>query len=280
VKRKFLPLFPALALLFALHAGAKESLKAEHVRVSWVAPKTFDLEAGATVGIRFVPDPGWHLYWKNPGDSGAPPRFRLRAEGARCGEVGWPYPVRMQYGTFVDFGYEGEVVFPLDVKPEGGGSARVEAKLEWAVCKEICIIGTGILALERPVRAEEKWKSAARARLSGFEARVPRPSDESPWEIAGARLFPERLVLTLKAKDGSRPPRAPDAFPVNGNLVLPQAPAVERADGGFRLTFDVPGGVAPFASTGFVLVEEGRAWEFPSVPVVAEGFPSASHNVE
>jgi DsbC/DsbD-like thiol-disulfide interchange protein len=27
------------------------------------------------MGIKFVMDKGWHIYWKNPGDSGEPTEF-------------------------------------------------------------------------------------------------------------------------------------------------------------------------------------------------------------
>lgn len=258
------------SLLFALAfsvGGAEESLRAERVRVSWVAPRAFGVEA-TSIGVRFVPDPGWHLYWKNPGDSGAEPRFSFDTEGADMGDVQWPYPARMPYGDMVNLGYESEVIFPLRVAPHGGASSvRVEARLEWVVCKEECIAGFGNIVLERPVRAIEKWRKTERTRLARFESRVPRVAKESPWTIAGARVEGGVLIVDLLAKGGSVPDAPPAAFPTDGDAVLPQAPRAEEIEGGYRLAFRLLGGAAAFSETGFVLVEGGAAWEFPSVPI-------------
>ena len=43
-------------------------------------------------GVLFDLAPGWHLYWKNPGDTGIAPRLDLRADGYAPGELVWPAP--------------------------------------------------------------------------------------------------------------------------------------------------------------------------------------------
>src|SRR5690554_530925 len=59
-------------------AAASEFIEADHVRIRWLAPDQFAEDPAAqnaTLGIYFEPDPEWHVYWRNPGDSGNRPRF-------------------------------------------------------------------------------------------------------------------------------------------------------------------------------------------------------------
>ncbi|MGA8222114.1 MAG: hypothetical protein WB780_10720 [Candidatus Acidiferrales bacterium] len=40
------------------------------------------------VGALFQLDPGWHIYWQNPGDSGEPPKFQWKLPpNFRAGEI-------------------------------------------------------------------------------------------------------------------------------------------------------------------------------------------------
>src|SRR6478609_5887049 len=49
------------------------------------------------LGIHFILEPGWHIYWINPGDSGQPPSFQWQLpSGFTAGEIQWPRPERMQ----------------------------------------------------------------------------------------------------------------------------------------------------------------------------------------
>ena len=58
---------------------AKASFDADHVRVELLVPGK-DLYIGDwnDAGIYFKLEPGWHVYWKNPGDAGLPPRNAVR----------------------------------------------------------------------------------------------------------------------------------------------------------------------------------------------------------
>src|SRR5579871_2784460 len=44
-------------------------------------------------GVDFQPEPGWMVYWKNPGDAGYPPKFDFKASsGITAPKVLWPRP--------------------------------------------------------------------------------------------------------------------------------------------------------------------------------------------
>src|ERR1700722_18633836 len=60
------------------------------------------------LGVRLMIDPSWHVYWKNPGDSGLPTRVKLTVpDGFTAGAIQFPTPNRFQQpGNIIAFGYE------------------------------------------------------------------------------------------------------------------------------------------------------------------------------
>ena len=118
-------------------------------------------------GIRMKMDFGWHVYWRNAGDSGVSPAIKWSLpEGFVASPIQWPAPHRIPIGGLVNYGYEGEVLLPVTIKapPELHGSAvNIAAKVDWQVCEEICILGEA--ELEFPVRVskavpevDDRWR--------------------------------------------------------------------------------------------------------------------------
>ena len=65
-------------------------------------------------------DSGWHTYWKNAGDAGAPTRLKWQLpDGFSAGDIQWPWPRRITYGPLMDYGYEDQVL--LRSRPMPGG---------------------------------------------------------------------------------------------------------------------------------------------------------------
>ncbi len=115
------------------------------------------VQAGTTVWVflkQTIRD-GWHTYWRNPGDSGAPTKlFWDLPSGFEAGEIHWPYPERTPYGPLMNYGYEGEVLFPVQIKiPEDfkGSEVSLKARGQWLVCADICIPEEADLALNIPI---------------------------------------------------------------------------------------------------------------------------------
>jgi thiol:disulfide interchange protein DsbD len=111
--------------------------------------------AGTTLALIWEVEEGWHVYWKNNGDTGMPLGWELELPaGIEAGEPRWPAPERYVSGGFiVDHVLEGEVVVlvPLRVSSSarasmesaGVGELTVRASSEWLVCKEACLPGSG-----------------------------------------------------------------------------------------------------------------------------------------
>src|SRR5438067_6037154 len=60
-----------------------------------------------TLGVLLKIKPGWHVYWKNPGDSGLPTRVTWKLpEGFTADELRFPIPTRFdQPGDIIGYGY-------------------------------------------------------------------------------------------------------------------------------------------------------------------------------
>lgn len=249
--------------LVCVHAG--ETIHSDHVQVSWLAPHAFG-PSSTTIGIRFALQPGWHIYWKNPGDSGAAPQFTFAAEGGRVGELQWPYPARLPFMHLTNLGYTDEVIFPLSIEPQPSTALWVEATLEWLVCQDICIPEFGTLTLQRPITSDgPRWDAREQAMLAQARRRVPGTAEAAPWHIASAHLRTEavhvHLVPTTATQD------IPTLFPVHGDIVSPGAPLVERTAPGVTMTFALLSGRPPPEHLRFVMVAGDRVWESADVPV-------------
>src|ERR1700709_392068 len=50
-------------------------------------------------GIAFQLQPGWHTYWRTPGDSGVPPRIDFsKSENIEAVTILWPAPIKFEDG--------------------------------------------------------------------------------------------------------------------------------------------------------------------------------------
>jgi thiol:disulfide interchange protein DsbD len=130
------------------------------------------------LGLRLRLAPGWHTYWRNPGDAGVPPEFTLDLpQGASAGPIAWPAPARIAEGPLTTYAYTGELLLPVSVVPPPSGDVVVKAHADWLVCREICVPEEGEFRMELPVGSGEP--SAQAALFAASERQVPRAS---PWD--------------------------------------------------------------------------------------------------
>lgn len=167
-----------------------------------------EAKPGATVRVAAVFDiiPDWHIYWENPGESGAPTQVTIelpagctvatRADGKP--RLDFPTPSVFTHGETV-FGYEKTVALSLEVKlpdtlPAGGLPAKVAAS--WLVCKERCLMGRGegSVDLAKPVDARARAAQALATSL----AQLPKPLP-ADWKASLSEVGADRAVLVLEA---------------------------------------------------------------------------------
>ncbi|MCS6892273.1 MAG: protein-disulfide reductase DsbD family protein [Rhodovarius sp.] len=187
--RLILPLLvlPLLMLpLLVLPPAARAAESAIHTTPRSSASLVSELAAIAPgrpfrVGLDLSLAPGWHSYWRNPGDAGAAPEITWQLpDGARAGPLQFPAPERIPYGPLVNFGYTGRILFPLEVTPpptlRPGEVFTLIAEASWLVCEQICIPEAARFSLSLPVAAAPEPAPAMAARFALAEAALPRPS--------------------------------------------------------------------------------------------------------
>jgi thiol:disulfide interchange protein DsbD len=178
-----------------------------HVKASLVA-ETDAVQPGRplTVGIRLEMEKGWHTYWRNPGDSGLPTRAKWDLPpGFAAGEILWPYPIRFPTGPLVSYGYEHDVLLPVEIRVPAsmtGPEVRIAARVDWLECLEACLPGRADVSLTLPVRAAAGPGPHA-ALVS--EARRRLPKKDPAWRFsASSPSAAGSLSLVV------RPPRGTD----------------------------------------------------------------------
>ena len=262
-----------LAAAQGLYAAAvSDSMDSPHIHVQLLVPDQ-SLTRGQTTqaGVYFRIEPGWHIYWMNAGDAGEPPRIRWTLpEGISAGPLQFPAPRRLPLGPLMDFGYEGEVLFPLTLsvaKTEQPGPAKLHARLDWLVCEKSCVPGKAELELsrevsDRPVRLERS--EAETTILRQFATKVPKPFP------AGfkAEFQPNKEGFRLSIETG-RSETSAVFFPAEQHILSnAAAQTVTPAGDGLivELKKDSELTVNPSQLAGVLELSGGRAYELEVLP--------------
>ena len=131
------------------------------------------------LGLQFSLDPGWKIYWRTPGEAGIPPVLDWSgSENLSSAEMRWPVPHRFTLFGIDTFGYSGEVVLPIQARAERAGEAvRLQARLTYLICSDICIPYDGTLVLSVPAGGVTVTERTPRSPSStGSATARPRPS--------------------------------------------------------------------------------------------------------
>jgi DsbC/DsbD-like thiol-disulfide interchange protein len=205
--------------------------------------------------------PGTITYWREPGESGAPPQFDFtRSTNVASVEPLYPAPKRIEEaGSFVA-GYDSKVVFPLRVTPRDPKAPVVlELSLDYAACDRICLPARAKLSLALPREGASPYAQEIAAALALVPRRIA--PGEAKALIGLSRKGQDSLSWRLEylGKDGA----ARDVFAeVPAPLYLEAAPSA----GGkaFDLTLATNGTATPksVAATLTVVTDKG-AFEAP-----------------
>jgi thiol:disulfide interchange protein DsbD len=141
------------------------------------------------VGVLFGLDPGWHIYWRNPGDAGRATEFTWRTPDAEIGPTRWPAPrvFREAEGVLTTFGYEDDVLLASDavVSEDARETWRLEVDTAFVVCRIECIPGRIRLAQEVPLTPlGDPPPDAIRDRFDLAASRLPRTPESLDVVVA------------------------------------------------------------------------------------------------
>lgn len=161
----------------------------------------------STLGVTFDIDPGWNLYWRNPGDSGLPITIQFTApEGISIGEPRWPTPERhVLAGDILDYVYRRRVtlLFPIVASPSlspSAGLIAIKAHAKWLVCKEACFTGERSIEISIPLATEAAPGLDAQL-IQSARDRLPRAATELTSPMIHAAWTGRDLTLACTGAD-------------------------------------------------------------------------------
>ena len=236
-----------------------ERIEAELVPMSaWAAPGST-----AVIAVKQTIQPGWHTYWRNPGDSGGATTLTWTTpQGVKAGDIVWPLPERQRLSGLMNYGYSGEVWLPVPVEipatARAGTTLPLTVKALFFVCSaEMCVPEELTLGLDLPVRegAAPLDPRHGTAITRVLEA-APRPAGIE------ARIGMENGALVLSAAGGPLAGRDPGPsyfFSFEGGVIShpapqtgawgPQGLTLRLTPGGTTLADGLSGAVAGVLAT-------------------------------
>jgi thiol:disulfide interchange protein len=261
---------PSLAAAQEGRVQRTERIAAELVPMSrWAAPGST-----AIVAVRQDIEPGWHTYWRNPGDSGGATTLSWTLPaGVEAGDIVWPLPERQRLAGLMNYGYSGEVYLPVPVEipaeARPGTTLPLTVRALFLVCSaEMCVPEELTLSLDLPVReGAAPLDPRHGAAIQSILENAPRPAGLE------ARVALENGVLTLSAAGGPLAGRDPGPsyfFPFEGGVI--QHPAPQSGSWGPRglaLQMQAGGGLRGAGLQGpisGVLATAHGAWEVTAEP--------------
>ncbi|MEM1364591.1 MAG: protein-disulfide reductase DsbD domain-containing protein [Pseudomonadota bacterium] len=272
-------LFRILAAAFALFltlasvASGQQPVRADNLVSHGIITEGRTLVPGQTqwIAIRQTIEPGWHTYWENAGDAGGPTRVDWTSNtDVSVSPIHWPTPQIIPYEGLLSHAYEDEALLLFQVSVPAGTDATqlsLTANLDYLVCSDICIPGTGSASLTWPIGSGAGLTDNA---SDIRKARSLLPTD-APFK---ASLFGNALTLQ---GPGIRPERITEL------RFLPSAPGVldhnvdqplRLAAGEATLSLTAKGdGDIPAQLSGLLLVTERTGAGASST--VSQGFTLA-----
>ena len=150
----------ALAMLLPLlPASAQATASSEHATGTLLTERAAAMPGDKFQGaLRLKLADGWHVYWRNPGDSGLPPSVEWKSSpGVTAGEFRFPPPHAIPLEPLMNYGYEDEVVLPFelmiaaDAKP--GDAVTIGGTFDYLICADTCIPEAVELSISLPIAA-------------------------------------------------------------------------------------------------------------------------------
>ncbi|MTI42941.1 DsbC/DsbD-like thiol-disulfide interchange protein [Roseibium hamelinense] len=190
-------------------------------------------------GIEFLLEPGWHTYWRNPGEAGIPPQIDgSGSSNLQSLDIRFPVPDIYNDGFSTSVVYHDGIILPLFAVPaDAGQPIQLDLSMFFGVCKDICVPGDAEFSLQlEPGMKEDRLG----ARLIERDLkRVPKSvaMSESPItaiDIVNLDGAPVAHIQTSAPKDGE----TPDLFaagPSGSYIGLP----LLRAQSADRVSWDL-----------------------------------------
>ncbi|MXO64983.1 protein-disulfide reductase DsbD family protein [Altericroceibacterium endophyticum] len=173
--------------------GARKD--ANHIAAELVATPSAQKDGDWTLALHFTPAPGWHGYWRNPGDAGYGMRLGWTLpEGWSVGEPLYPVPQTLLIAGLMNHVYEGDYAVLIPLNAPAGAAAdgqTVSLDAQWLACTDkICVPEEAELS----VRLENQDNAS---RFDAWRAALPPLLDQQAQFSLGPKTL--RIAIPLPA---------------------------------------------------------------------------------
>jgi thiol:disulfide interchange protein DsbD len=234
-----------------------------HVQLELVSPAPV-VQNGATsyFAIRQRIAPGWHTYWRNPGEAGLPTRLTWTLPpGWHAGDMLWPAPRRTIAAGVMSYVYSDSVLLPVAISapPPAGAenSADLRVKVEMLVCSDVCIPEHAELKLTLPLSSSPpSLQSTAAREIQAAVESIPKPEPLRALFIRRGNSL--ELLLSGRAIKGAS---SAYFYPYEKDAIGYAAPEIVKSTGDGLTLRILAGEIVPRELAGVLELPDRRPLE-------------------
>ena len=169
--------------------------------------------------------PGWHTYWRTPGDAGFPATIDWTgSSNLASAAIAWPAPRRLTIEGLENYVYEDAVTLPITLTLERPGQPlHVQAEVDYAACEKVCIPYHAVLKLDLPAGLALPGPEAPL--IAAASAALPSSLAAQRLTLAAATVSSDALHVVI---DGNAALKSPDLFVEGIPLTAPAAPQISH----------------------------------------------------
>ncbi len=200
-------------------------------------------------GLDLEMKPGWHIYWRMPGDGGLTPTVgKGESQNLKDLTIKWPTPIRFEFDGLYGFGYKEAALLPLTLTPEEPGNPlKLALKADIMVCNAICVPQKLDLTLDIP-SGDGKLDEAQDKRLQTAQKKLPFTENRPDMKIENVVMGPKAIVVRAYLSQGFEGAdlfvEGPESYVVAKPVITPETKDPRYAS----LVINAPEGVENLAA--------------------------------
>jgi suppressor for copper-sensitivity B len=152
------------------------------------------------LGLKVTLSPGWKIYWRNPGDAGLPPEIKWsNTNKIQSLKLLFPSPIRFDFYGIETFGYENEVIFPMEIV-NLGNNKTLSGNLDFSaqVCSKICVPVNKLFDLSR---IDYNYENASILKeITRYKSMVPILAQDKELKLLSYNFQDKKLNLVFDKK--------------------------------------------------------------------------------
>ncbi len=151
------------------------------------------------IGIQVHLDPGWHSYWKYPGDIGKPLTVDWKLpDRVKASSLYWPSPKKIVTDRWTSFIYDRSFLLVSYLSVENFNLSHLEigADIKWFICKEVCIPLKKTVSLSIPITNQEDIHPSHKNTFDKWFKQNPSANNPSVNNLSAKNFNSPRGVLS------------------------------------------------------------------------------------